>query len=235
MSAITIAGGSEPKLPPNRKAEPTPVADAIHAAGRALRSLRSSSSVQFDTPTRERLAQAGRGVVYGSAVRSVEIVRNDLVQVEQIRVPRVRVDEDPFTRLANRGQLAPDNEDVNRWLRTAGERYRALHHAAGRETLQGQDPTKGFSTTARGQSEGQDRMLDAWSAWFAANEAMALHMRRAVDDVVLYGLKLDEVGGRLSGYTDRACRKAIALTFLRFGLKDLDQHFADVDRSGAAP
>lgn len=183
--------------------------------------------MHIETPTPERLVQAGRSIVFGSAIRSVEIVRDGRPQVEQIRVPRIRVEEDPFTRLANRGQLDPENEDVNRWLKEAGEKYRALYHKAGLEPLQGQDPTRGFTASKNGAGLlASEKKCDAYDAWYAANQAIGPHSRRIVDDILLHGAKPEAAAEAVSIYKDKKLRIGICMTFLRLGLADLDRHFA---------
>ena len=223
MQAATVTTGRAP--------DQAPVATAIRRATGALRAMHKSSPVAIDGPTPERVAQAGADFEIGEAIRSIEITKGSQRQTEQIRTPRARVGEDPFTRMLQRGELDPDCEDTNRTLGAAGMRYRRLHEIAGRSEIRAQDFTKGF-TTASGPSAVLDRSLDAWTGWDRARSSVAPEMRAALDGIVLDGQKLEAIGSGLSRYADPKRRSVVALTALRFALAALDRHFAQVDANG---
>ena len=152
MPGATVTAGRAP--------DPSPAATAIRRGAGVLRAMHKASQVTIDGPTPERIAQAGPDFELGEAVRSVEITKGGQRQTEQIRTPRARVGEDPFTRMLQRGELDPECEDTNRTLGAAGLRYRRLHETAGRSDIRGQDFSRGFTTSA-GPGARLDRALDA--------------------------------------------------------------------------
>ena len=220
MSDATVTAGRAP--------DPSPAATAIRRGAGALRAMHKASPVAIDGPTPERIAQAGPDFELGEAVRSVEITKGGQRQTEQIRTPRARVGEDPFTRMLQRGELDPECEDTNRTLGAAGLRYRRLHETAGRSDIRGQDFSRGFTTSA-GPGARLDRALDHWTFWDRARTSVAPEMRAALDGIVIEGQKLEAIGSGLSRYADPKRRSVVALTALRFALSALDRHFVWVD------
>lgn len=221
MQGATVMAGRAPV----RRSK---VEGQIRAAAKVLGEMHATSPVKIDGPTPERVRQAGADFEIGEAIRSVEVTKGGQRQTEEIRTARVRVGEDPFTRMLQRGELDPDCEDTNRLLGAAGLRYRRLHEIAGRSEIRAQDFTKGF-TTATGAGARLDKALDAWTFWDRARSSVAPEMRPALDGVVLEGGKLEAVGAGLSRYADPKRRSVVALTALRFALYALDRHFAHVD------
>lgn len=178
--------------------------------------------------------RAGKDAVLGAAKRSVQLERDGVLYAEQIAVPRFRVEDDAFDRLAKRGQLDQD-ELMNSALASAGKRFRSAWRKAGLETLQGFDPSKGFTTNRSGGGLlGTERRCDAFDEYSDALDSVYGMFRPILESVLLKGNKLEVAGESLSTYVDKKICSALALTYLRNALKELARHYDQVDRAGAA-
>lgn len=149
-----------------------------------------------------------------------------------------RLSDDPLSRLAARGLLWPGDEDRNRLLAEAGERFRTDRHRAsldgpgamdvGRVGGGAGDPAWSMPLTER---------MAHWR-WRYRQAVQALggpYLAAVVEAVVCDERSLEDVGRQVSGRPDPKQAQAVAMDRLREGLRVLAVHYGLVRLDRADP
>lgn len=186
------------------------------------RAALKGAAKQIDARTR-----AERGEIVPPLER---IARSPEVVVGANKV--IRLVEDPLERLYNRGELGRDgagrkDADLNKVLYIAGERYREQWARSGFSGIQARDYRKPFAVDADGPplmaaTEGQAAYR---SLFRRANQALGIFLAAVVDPVVIEGAALEEIGRKVSGRSDGAQARAVAIDRLIEGLRVLSVHY----------
>lgn len=217
--------------PASRTAAEAARAEVARRAHAAIRDVQCSGAVAGRTPDIRRLDLAKDAPFrVEKSARVVVIGEGAEARVDTVASKRIRVD-DQFQRLVSRGQLAPNDPDMNRILGAAGFRFRDLNYMAGLETLKAMDPSKGFTTKSSdtGGLFGSELRCERYKEWDAAVSCLSQLAGRAVDQIVVQDRQPVEVGRVVSVYRDEKLAVAVALHELRTGLRQLARHFGLID------
>jgi hypothetical protein len=177
-------------------------------------------------PTPERLVRAQGYANVQQFSEVVEISKGDVFEPVPVDMVRIKVDDDPFSRLCKCGLLAPKDKARNMALSEAGLTYRRYWRNSGLDSIKSIDMTRDVvSGGGAGGLWSTEAQADAFTQFRAAKEAIPRDYRPAVEGIVLIQRNAVDVGREIGGYAAEKQAVAIAMYILRLGLEYLALHF----------
>lgn len=188
----------------------------------------SGKAYEAVTPTLERMVHAGLAPVSNIHSKRLQVVADPQVGADSV----VRTTQAPLQWLASRGML-DDDQERNRILREAGERYYRHWFEGGLRGIGAinYDRVGGGGTDKAYQMPVSEYAAQHRAEYREARERMGGWLAKIADAVICDEMRLADAGSAFGEYTSSETRSAIARTMLRGALTTLAEHFGMLPRA----